>query len=33
VGLLSPPFMIIRTGGVYGMDEWGDNNGGRLVFL
>jgi hypothetical protein len=30
--LLSPPFMVIRMGGVYGADEGGDNNGGRLDF-
>ncbi len=25
--LLSPPFMLIRTGSVYGANEGGDNNG------
>ncbi len=30
--LLSPPLILIRTGGVYGKNEGGDNNGGRLDF-
>jgi hypothetical protein len=30
VTLLSPPFILIRSGGVKGANEGGDNMGGRL---
>ena len=32
VTFLSPPFVLIWAGGVYGANEGGDNNGGRLGF-
>jgi hypothetical protein len=32
MNLLSPPFILIRTAGVYGANEGGGSNGGRLGF-